>query len=204
MTEHVDYMNSFTEYKESIRGDIIALSDLLLQLAKDWDFISAVKETCDVLEKCIRGGNKILIAGNGGSAADSQHFASELMSRFLIERGPIRAIALSTDTSILTAVGNDYGFDQIFVRQLEGLGDPGDVFIAITTSGKSRNLINGIKQSIKMGIRTVALCGEAGVEQGLGCDTVIKVTTHEVPRIQEAHSLVIHSICCELEQRICR
>ncbi|WP_255001160.1 SIS domain-containing protein [Cyanobium sp. Alchichica 3B3-8F6] len=178
------------------------LSHLVGELERNNQFVSVIGKTCDALEECIRRGNKILIAGNGGSAADSQHFAAELMSRYMIERDPIRAMALSTDTSILTAVANDYGFENIFMRQLEGLGDSGDVFVALTTSGRSRNIINGIIQSKKMGILTVALCGNAGLDQGLECDIMIRVTSDSVPRIQELHGLAIHCICHELEQRL--
>ena len=195
-------MNTSRDYVGSIKAQLRELTGLLIELERNKDFVSAIMKTCETLEECIMRGNKILIAGNGGSAADSQHFAAELMVKYMIERDPIRAIALSADTSILTAVGNDYGFDDIFKRQLEGLGDSGDVFVAITTSGRSRNIIKGIYQSKKMGIRTVALCGKAGLDQGLECDNIISVNSHSVPRIQEVHGLIIHCICKKLEHSL--
>jgi D-sedoheptulose 7-phosphate isomerase len=195
-------MHSSRAYGASIKDQLRELRDLIGELEGNEDFHSKISLTCKILEECINSGNKILIAGNGGSAADSQHFAAELMSRYMMEREPIRALALSTDTSILTAVGNDYGFGDIFARQLQGIGDSGDVFVAISTSGRSKNIINGINQSKMMGIRTVALCGSAGLAQGVECDVIINVVSNSVPRIQEVHGLVIHCICYELEQRL--
>lgn len=151
------------------------------------------------VRQAIHTGYKVMLCGNGGSAADAQHIAAELMGHFMKERGPLSAIALTTDTSILTAVGNDYRFEDIFARQVRGLGRPGDVFIGISTSGNSNNVIEAALVAREIGCTTVALVGHAGGKLAPLCTHAIIVPSKETPRIQEMHILIGHMLCELLE-----
>jgi D-sedoheptulose 7-phosphate isomerase len=144
--------------------------------------------------------NKILIAGNGGSAADAQHFAGELVSRFYFDRPGLSAIALTTDTSILTAIGNDYGYERLFSRQVEANGRAGDVFIGISTSGNSPNVLLAAETARTMGIKVIGLTGEGGGKLAALCDECICVPSKATPRIQECHLLVEHILCACVEE----
>jgi D-sedoheptulose 7-phosphate isomerase len=143
---------------------------------------------------------KVLIMGNGGSAADAQHFAAELVGRFLLERRALPAIALTTDTSILTAVGNDYGFDEVFKRQVEALAAPGDVVVGISTSGCSNNVFHALTAANKIGCKTVGLLGRDGGNIAGIVSVNLTVPVQETPRIQEAHVTLIHILCDLVEQ----
>ena len=154
----------------------------------------------EVLIEVLKNGNKILIAGNGGSAADAQHFAAELVGRFLKEREGIPAIALTTDTSILTSIGNDYGYNRVFSRQVEALGKPGDVFFGISTSGNSENVVQAVERAKEMGIITVGLLGRDGGTLKAICDYEMTVPLDETPRVQEFHIMTIHMICEIIEE----
>lgn len=145
--------------------------------------------------EALRGGNKILFAGNGGSAADAQHWAGELVSRFYYDRPGLPAIALTTDTSILTAIGNDYGYDYVFARQVEALGRAGDVLIAISTSGNSANIIRAVDVAKARGIKVVGFTGENGGKLGPLADLCFQVPSNETPRIQEGHEFIGHLLC---------
>ena len=145
---------------------------------------------------------KIFFFGNGGSAADSQHIAAEFIGRFKKERRSLPAVALTTDSSILTALGNDYGFDVIFARQIEGLGNRGDVAFGISTSGNSKNVIEGIKQAKKMGLKTISLTGCGGGKLAPLTDISLIVPATETARIQESHLCVAHAICELVEEKI--
>ncbi len=147
------------------------------------------------ITETLKNNGKVIIFGNGGSAADSQHMAAEFVGRFQKERRSLAAIALTTDTSALTALGNDYGFEIIFKRQLEGLGVPGDVAIGISTSGNSKNVIEAITQSKKMGIKTITLTGCGGGKLAPLSDIKLIVPSKVTARIQEAHICMIHTIC---------
>jgi D-sedoheptulose 7-phosphate isomerase len=138
--------------------------------------------------------------GNGGSAADAQHFAAEMVGRFLMERKALPAIALTTDTSILTAVGNDYGFDEIFTRQVEALANPGDILIGISTSGNSLNVKRALEAGKHIGVKTIGLLGRNGGEIGPIVDSNLTVPSFETPRIQEAHLIIIHILCDLIEK----
>jgi len=162
----------------------------------------AVERVVKEVSACIKRGNKILIAGNGGSAADSQHFAAELVSRYLKERRPISAIALSTDTSVITAIANDYGYERVFDRQIRGLGAIGDIFIAFSTSGSSENITLGLEAAKEEGLMTVAFTGRNGITEGVECDIVVSVPSGSVPRIQEVHGILIHCVCSALEEEL--
>jgi D-sedoheptulose 7-phosphate isomerase len=150
----------------------------------------------------LKEGKKIMVAGNGGSAADAQHFVAELVSKYQIERRPLRAISLTTDTSVITSIGNDYGYQQIFKRQIEAIGDEGDLFLGITTSGRSENILEAMKEAHARGIQTSCLCGNQGLKSSVICETIVKVPSDSVARIQEMHGLVIHQICEIVEDSI--
>jgi len=150
-----------------------------------------------------RSGGKLFILGNGGSAADAQHMAAEFVNRFKIDRRPLPAIALTTDTSVLTSIGNDFGFDLIFVKQIQALGNPGDIVLAISTSGKSPNVVKAVETAREMGMKTVALTGgtsRPGGDLGAAADLVLNVPTDSTPHIQETHLWVEH-IVCELVEK---
>ena len=153
----------------------------------------------DMLLQCLLGGRKIMICGNGGSASDAQHFAAEIVGRFEKERRAYPAMALSTDTSILTAVGNDYGYDEVFARQVEGLGRPGDVLLGISTSGGSENVIRAVKQGKSMGMQTVGLLGKDGGALKRMVDQPIVVESDTTARIQETHIFILHYWAWQIE-----
>jgi D-sedoheptulose 7-phosphate isomerase len=148
----------------------------------------------------LKSGNKLLVAGNGGSAADAQHLVAEFVVRLSENRAALRAIALTTDTSILTACANDFGFDQIFARQIEALGQPGDVFIGISTSGNSPNILKALHQAKKMGITTVGFSGNKGGQMGAHCDHNIIIPSAVTMNIQECHLALEHILCMLVER----
>jgi D-sedoheptulose 7-phosphate isomerase len=158
--------------------------------------------TLAILEHSVRRGGKLLFFGNGGSAADAQHIAAELVIRYKKDRKAIAAIALTTDTSTLTACGNDMGFDALFERQIEALGRAGDVAIGISTSGKSPNVLRGLRQARNGGLKTVGLAGGTGGEMGATCDAMIIVPSPVTARIQEMHITIGHMLCVALETRL--
>jgi D-sedoheptulose 7-phosphate isomerase len=147
-------------------------------------------------------GQKTILAGNGGSAADAQHIAAELVGRYGFDRPSIPSLALTTDTSNLTAIGNDYGYDQVFSRQLEGMGHGGDIFIGISTSGNSINIIKAFESAKKKNIMTVALTGKDGGEMAKMADIALVVPSNSTPRIQESHILIGHILCDIIEKEI--
>jgi D-sedoheptulose 7-phosphate isomerase len=150
----------------------------------------------------LRSGSKVLTFGNGGSAADAQHFAAELVGRYLKERAAWPAIALSTDTSILTAVANDFGYDAVFRRQVEALGRKGDVAVGISTSGRSPNVVTALARAREMGLVTIGMTGQGGGKLAGQVDFLIEVPSSATPRIQEVHGLVIHVLCAIVEEAI--
>jgi D-sedoheptulose 7-phosphate isomerase len=156
----------------------------------------------ELLEDCLRGGGKLLLFGNGGSAADAQHIAAELVVRYKTDRAAIAAIALTTDTSALTACGNDMGFEAIFARQVEALARPGDVVIGISTSGNSANVIAGLEAARMRDARTIGLSGGYGGQMAPLCDALLTVPSKVTARIQEMHILIGHMWCKALEQRL--
>jgi len=159
----------------------------------------------EVALRCVevyKNGNKTIIAGNGGSAADAQHIAGEFVSRFYFDRPGLPSIAITTDTSVLTAIGNDYGYEKVFARQVQANGVKGDMFIGISTSGNSANVIEALKECKEKGIITVGLTGETGGKMAPLCDYCIKVPSKETPRIQEVHIMIGHIICSVVEEAI--
>jgi len=156
--------------------------------------------TC--LVECFRTGGKVLIAGNGGSAADAQHIAAEFVSRLRFDRDALPSIALTTDSSILTAIGNDYGFEKLFERQVSAHGRAGDVFIGITTSGRSPNVLRGFSKARSIGLRTIGLCGAQGLQEPSLSDIELRMPSIETTKIQEGHIVVAHILCGIVENTL--
>ncbi len=165
------------------------------------DNLEAIVKSVNTIADCFKKGGKVIFFGNGGSAADSQHAAAEFIGRFQKERRSLAAIALTTDSSILTALGNDYGFDSVFARQLEGLGKPEDVAVAISTSGNSKNVLKGAQQAKKMGMKVIALSGCGGGKLAPLSDINLIVPSNVTARIQESHICLYHAICELVEKR---
>lgn len=172
------------------------------KILHDATLLNSIHSVAIKMVEAIQNGNKILIAGNGGSAADAQHFAGELVSKFFFDRPGLPAFSLATDTSILTAIGNDYGYEQSFARQVQAVGKEGDVFLGISTSGNSTNVIYAVNEAKKKNITTVALVGEKECKLETLCDYVIKVPSTSTPTIQESHLMIEHSICAIIEDKI--
>ena len=155
----------------------------------------AITSACEIMTLTLKNGNKVLIAGNGGSAADAQHIAAELSGRFVKERKALPGIALTVDTSALTAIANDYGYDHVFSRQVEALAQPGDLFIGISTSGNSQGILNAFAAATKIGCKTLGLSGRDGGKMNGLCDLNIIIPSDVTARIQEMHILVGHILC---------
>jgi D-sedoheptulose 7-phosphate isomerase len=168
---------------------------VLAQAADDPALRATVTDIAGRVERALRSGGKLLIAGNGGSAADAQHIAAELVSRFKRDRAPLPAIALTTDTSLLTAVGNDYGFEHVFERQVLGLGRSDDVFLAISTSGRSPNVLAALRAAREMGIVTVGFTGAGGEPMRALSDICLSVASKDTALIQQVHLVAAHAIC---------
>lgn len=169
------------------------------RMADDAGLLAQVAAALELSVSALRSGGKILFAGNGGSAADAQHWAGELVSRFYYDRPGLAAIALTTDTSILTAIGNDYGYDYVFARQIEALGQAGDVFYAISTSGRSKNILRAIQAAKDKDMRVIGFTGSGGGEMKDLCDINFRVPSDETPRIQEGHEFLGHTLCALIE-----
>ncbi len=172
------------------------------QILKDENLITLIKNASLEVIKAYKNGNKTLLAGNGGSAADAQHIAGEFVSRFYFDRPGIASIALTTDTSILTAIGNDYGYENLFARQVQAQGVKGDVFIGISTSGNSKNILKALELCKQKEIISIGLSGANGGDMNELCDYCIKVPSTCTPRIQEAHILIGHIICAIVEEEL--
>ncbi|HOD38044.1 MAG TPA: D-sedoheptulose 7-phosphate isomerase [Candidatus Marinimicrobia bacterium] len=164
--------------------------------------VDSIEAAAQMLIDCYRAGGKVLLCGNGGSAADAQHLAAELISRLKLERAAIPALALTTNTSLLTAIGNDYKYDLVFVRQVEAFGRAGDVLIAISTSGESENVIKAVEFSRVQGIKSIALTGAKGGRLAEKVDLAIKIPSDNVQRIQECHITVGHILCELIESAL--
>ncbi|HEC1874283.1 TPA: D-sedoheptulose 7-phosphate isomerase [Campylobacter jejuni] len=172
------------------------------QILKDENLITLIKNASLEVIKAYKNGNKTLLAGNGGSAADAQHIAGEFVSRFYFDRPGIASIALTTDTSVLTAIGNDYGYENLFSRQVQAQGVKGDVFIGISTSGNSKNILKVLELCKQKEIISIGLSGASGGAMNELCDYCIKVPSTCTPRIQEAHILIGHIICAIVEEEL--
>ncbi len=164
--------------------------------------MSDISSAASMLKDALLSGKKLLICGNGGSAADSQHMAAEFVVRFRVNRNALPAIALTTDSSILTACANDFSYDEVFSRQVEALAQEGDILIGISTSGRSKNVLKALESAKELGVKTIGLCGKNPNDMGKVCDVCIAIPSDNTARIQEGHILVIHILCDLVEQLI--
>jgi len=181
----------------------LALSLAALRVASaDAEFLASLGRVADEMAKALAAGRKILLCGNGGSAADAQHIAGELLSRFETDRAPLPAVALTTDTSVLTAIGNDYGYEQVFERQVRGLGVRGDVLIAISTSGRSPNILRALDAARERGVVTVGFTGAKGGDMAAKCDVLLRAPSDKTPVIQQIHITAAHIVCGIVERRL--
>ena len=178
--------------KESVARALKEGAELRTKMAES--MASEIATAATAIAEAFKAGRKLLLFGNGGSAADAQHIAAEFMNRFLIERPPLPAIALTTDTSVITSIANDYAFDEIFSKQLKALGKKGDVALGITTSGSSGNVLKALRAAKKLGMTTIALTGEGWKAASLA-DIALQIPSRSTPRIQEAHIAVGHILC---------
>jgi len=188
--------------REYIVDQIAQAQKIMEQMVSNDDLLGTIEQVANVCIECIRGGGKILLAGNGGSAADAQHIAGEFVSRFAFDRPGLPAIALTVDTSILTAIGNDYGYEKLFSRQIQALGRPGDVFIAYSTSGRSPNILAALKEARGQKMTTVGLTGNAKGEMLQLCDYLLETPSLDTPKIQEGHLVIGHILCGLIEKEI--
>ncbi|EJN6517263.1 D-sedoheptulose 7-phosphate isomerase [Campylobacter jejuni] len=192
-------MENLNSYIKGHFADSILVKE---QILKDENLITLIKNASLEVIKAYKNGNKTLLAGNGGSAADAQHIAGEFVSRFYFDRPGIASIALTTDTSILTAIGNDYGYENLFARQVQAQGVKRDVFIGISTSGNSKNILKALEFCKQKEIISIGLSGASGGAMNELCDYCIKVPSTCTPRIQEAHILIGHIICAIVEEEL--
>ena len=181
--------------RDQIRASIKTKQDVLMDL----DLTEHIQVAAQLCIEAFKNGNKVIFAGNGGSAADAQHLAAEFVSRFEYDRPGLPSLSLSTDTSMITAIGNDYGYENLFKRQLEAQSRPGDIFIGITTSGNSKNVLKAIEACGDLGVMSIALCGSGGVAKDMANHALVVPSTHTA-RIQECHILIGHIICGIVEQ----
>jgi phosphoheptose isomerase len=188
-------MSDLRELHEAIAAATKTLQSLIALDAQ-------VGKAADLIDRCLRTGNKLLVCGNGGSAADASHFATEFVVRFAKDRRALPAICLASDTGILTAAGNDYGFDEIFARQIAAFGAPGDVLICLTTSGKSRNLVRALGEAKARRLKTIAFLGRDGGSTIGIADLDLLVKSDSTARVQEAHQLLLHVLCEIIESHL--
>jgi D-sedoheptulose 7-phosphate isomerase len=188
--------------QDFIAGELRKTASVIGALVADAELARTIETVARLCVKALHDGNKLLLAGNGGSAADAQHLAAELVSRFYFDRPGLAAVALTTDTSALTAIGNDYGFERLFARQVDALGRKGDVFIGLSTSGNSPNILKGLDEARLKGLVTVGLTGQGGGRMAALCDHCLRMPSSETPRIQEGHIVVGHTVCALIEREM--
>jgi D-sedoheptulose 7-phosphate isomerase len=181
-----------------------ASRDAFVKAADDAAFLASIEKIADTIAASLSNGGKVLLCGNGGSAADAQHIAAELVGRYEAERAALAAIALTTDTSALTAIGNDYGFDHVFERQVLALGKKGDVLIAISTSGKSPNILRALEAAKKLGLVTAGFGGTKDGPMAAQCDLMLRAPSEKTPIIQQLHITAAHAICGLVERRLAK
>ncbi len=199
MSERFVETSRATETEQTIAAELReSIEAKQATLERELPVLARIAET--LMDALARGG-KVLVFGNGGSAADSQHIAAELVSRFRRERGALPAIALTTDTSILTAIANDYHFEDVFARQVEALGRPGDVVLAISTSGNSQNVLKAVRRAAELGLKTIGFTGDDGGKLRQCADLCFRVPSHATPHIQEVHIAAGHAVCEVVEAR---
>lgn len=185
-----------------ISSSLAVAQQVLACMVTDEQLLARLEASATACIECLRAGGKILLAGNGGSAADAQHIAGELVSRFAFDRPGLPAIALTTDTSILTAIGNDYGYENLFARQVQALGNKDDIFIGYSTSGQSPNILNAFSEARNKGLVCIGLTGNRGGPMKNLCDLILEVPSSETPKIQEAHLVLGHILCGLIEASI--
>jgi D-sedoheptulose 7-phosphate isomerase len=185
---------------DELRSQIQANIDTTCELAKE--YLQVIIKVGEKMAAAIKKGNKIFLCGNGGSAADSQHIAAEFINRFRKERRPLSAIALTTDTSVITSISNDYGYKYVFSKQISALGQNGDILVGISTSGNAGNVINAVKAAKNKGLFIIGLTGDGGGKLKEYVDLCIRVPSHDTPRIQEAHILIGHLLCDIIEKSV--
>lgn len=184
----------------NIKKSILASIETKIKLVSDEVFLAELERIGSRIITALKLGGKVLIAGNGGSAADAQHFAAELAGKFIYKRKGLPAMALTTNSSITTAIGNDFGYEHVFSRQIEGLGRQGDMFVGISTSGNSQNLIQAMQSAKNIGITTVGLLGKDGGLMKDLCDLKLIIPSHNTQHIQEAHIMIIHELCSLIDE----
>ena len=187
---------------DRIVAELVRSRAVLDRSLSDAPFLAAVARAATIVTDALRTGHKIMLAGNGGSAADAQHLAGELVARFNFDRPAMAGIALTTDSSVLTAIGNDYGYEQVFARQVSALGRAGDVFIAISTSGRSPNILTACKAAREVGVAVIGLTGETGGQMIDLCDVLLRVPSDQTPLIQQIHISVGHILCAFAEDAL--
>ncbi len=188
----------------AVEGALALSVDALTALRHSREVTDRIARVAESWIDALKYGGKVLFCGNGGSAADAQHLAGELVSRFAFDRPGLAAFALTTDTSVLTAIGNDYGYEHIFRRQVQAVGNPGDVLVAISTSGNSPNVLSALVEARERGLVTVGLTGMSGGRMAPLCDHCVCAPAKETPRIQECHIAIGHTICQIVEERLFR
>lgn len=188
--------------KSVILAQMNEAARVMSSMHRDSALVANLESAANACIVCLKSGGKVLLAGNGGSAADAQHIAGEFVSRFLFDRPGLPAIALTTDTSILTAIGNDYGYEKLFARQVQALGNKGDVFIAYSTSGKSPNILRAFEEARANGLVCVGLTGNRGGPMRDLCDYLLEVPSADTPKIQEGHLVLGHILCGLVEKAI--
>ena len=176
--------------------------DAVQAVLDDRELLKVMAQIVDRIVEALSMGKKLLLVGNGGSAADAQHIAGEFLSRLNYDRAPIAAIALTTDSSVMTAIGNDYGYERLFARQVLGLGQPGDILVAISTSGRSPNILAAVRAARQVGLPVVGLTGRSGGDMAAICDYCLRMPSDSTPLIQQLHITVGHVICGLVEERL--
>lgn len=195
MSKEFDYLSYLSHYvSESVA--------LVKKLEFDDEFKASISACAAVCVQAFQNGRKVILMGNGGSAADCQHIAGEFVSRFLFDRPGLPAVALTTDTSVLTAIGNDYGYNKLFSRQISAIGVSGDVLIGYSTSGNSANIVGGFIEGAKMGLTCIGFTGARNGAINNLCDLLIKVPSESTPQIQEGHLIAGHALCAVIEERL--
>ena len=190
--------------KDPIGAHLAQSLAALERATQDAALLAAARTIASVIIAALRAGNKLLIVGNGGSAADAQHIAAEIVGRYKQDRQGWAAMALTTDTSALTAIANDYGFEQVFARQVEGLGQRGDVLLALSTSGRSPNILAALRRARECGLVTIGFTGRTGEALGALCDHLLVAPSDDTPVVQQIHLTVAHGICDQIEQTMMR
>ena len=188
--------------RDYITAQIAEAGRVMSSMLADDSLVATVQSAAEACVACLKSGGKVLLAGNGGSAADAQHMAAEFVNRFAVDRPGLAAVALTTDTSILTSIGNDYGYEKLFARQVQALGNRGDVFVAYSTSGRSPNILLALQEARARGLTCIGFTGNRGGPMAADCDYYLAVPSSDTPKIQEGHLVLGHILCGLAEKAI--